>query len=570
MGIVHILPHELVNQIAAGEVIERPASVVKELLENALDAGSDSIAVEITRGGIDLIRVADNGCGMEQDDLETAVLRHATSKIKEQKDLFSIHTLGFRGEALPSILSVSRADISTRPHKSSKGRAVSIEAGKVVNKTLKGMPEGTVVEIRDLFFNMPARKKFLKTTATEQRHIADIISRYAIACPSIRFLLTIDGRTVLNLRQDSTLEERVGSVWGKGLRSTWRTFFQERPGLCIHGIVATPEETRPNRSGIYTYVNNRSVRDQTLTSAIIQGYRGLLMKQRYPHAILFVEIDPLEVDVNVHPAKAEVRFKNGSAMFGLVANTIEKTFQTQHIESFPSAKDTPSHFTVQEHMPLQYKSRPLPAMDQGSISQKILFEQTKTTYADKAVIGTLHSTYILLEGHSSLYIVDQHAAHERITYEKLKSIYTQQSIQKQMLLTPVVLELTPVEYSAFDEISSYVSSMGIETAPFGESALAVRSIPVILDKGDIRAIIFDLIHEVLQENSNTKDYLHDILASIACHASIRSGDCLAASEIQALLKDLDDIGSPLTCPHGRPLFKRISSEEIERWIKRRP
>ena len=570
MGNVHILPHDLINQIAAGEVIERPASVVKELLENALDAGSDSISAEIAGGGIDLIRVADNGHGMEEEDLEAAVLRHATSKIKEQKDLFSIYTLGFRGEALPSIFSVSKAVISTRPRESSKGLSISIEAGKVLNKSLKGMPEGTIVEIRDLFFNTPARKKFLKTTATEQRHIVDIISRYAIAYPSTRFLLTIDGRTVLNLRKDSTLEERVKSVWGKGLRSKLRTFSQERPSLNIHGIIATPEETRPNRSGIYTYVNNRSVRDQTLTSAIIQGFRGMLMKQRYPYAILFIDIDPLDVDVNVHPAKAEVRFRNTSAVFGLVAKTIQETFVMQHEESLPDSETTKDHFTVQESIPLLYKSRPLPAMPKESPFQKGLFEETKTTYADKAIIGTFLSTYILLEGDLSLYIVDQHAAHERITYEKLKKIHTAQSIRSQMLLTPVVLELTPVEYSAFDEISSYVTAMGIETEPFGESALAVRSIPSILDKGDITAIVLDLIHEVLQGHYNTGDYLHNILASVACHSSIRSGDNLAGLEIAALLKDLDEIGSPLTCPHGRPLFKRIGSEEIERWIKRRP
>ncbi|HOO91666.1 MAG TPA: DNA mismatch repair endonuclease MutL, partial [Syntrophales bacterium] len=276
MGIVHILPHDLINQIAAGEVIERPASVVKELLENAIDAGSDSISVEIAGGGIDLIRVADNGEGMAEDDLETAVKRHATSKIQDQRDLFSIHTLGFRGEALPSILSVSRAVVSTRPRHCAKGSSISIEAGMIVDRTPKGMPEGTVVEIRDLFYNTPARKKFLKTTATEQRHIVDIISRYAIAYPSKRFLLTVDKRCVLNFRQGSAPEERVKSVWGKGVDGKLRSFSHERPGLSIHGIVANPEESRPNRSGIYTYVNNRSVKDQILTSAIIQGFRGML------------------------------------------------------------------------------------------------------------------------------------------------------------------------------------------------------------------------------------------------------------------------------------------------------
>jgi len=570
VGIVQILPHDLINQIAAGEVIERPASVVKELLENAIDAGSDSISVEIAGGGIDLVRVADNGQGIEEDDLETAVKRHATSKIKDQQDLFSIHTLGFRGEALPSILSVSRAVISTRPRNSSKGRSISIEAGTIVSRSTKGMPEGTIVEIRDLFYNTPARKKFLKTTATEQRHIVDIISRYAIAYPSKQFLLSMDGRSVLNLRQGSTLEERVKSVWGKGVDSKLTHVFLERPSLSIHGIVAHPEESRPNRSGISTYVNNRSVKDQTLTSAIIQGFRGMLMKQRYPLASIFIDIDPLDVDVNVHPAKAEVRFRSTSAVFGLVVKAVQEAFKVPHHEPLPGTENTMDKYTVQESMPERYMSRPLPAGPAEQIFQKTLFENFRTTYADKTVIGTLLSTYVLLEGDSSLYILDQHAAHERIMFERLKRVHTTQNIEKQMLVTPVVVELAPVEYSAFEEISSLVSSIGIETAPFGENALAVRSIPAIINKGDVAGIVLDLIHEVLKGGIASGDYLHDILATIACHASVRSGRGLAGPEIAALLKDLDAVGSPLTCPHGRPLFKRIGSEEIERWIKRRP
>jgi DNA mismatch repair protein MutL len=570
MGIIHVLPQELINQIAAGEVIERPASVVKELVENALDAGEKTISIDIEGGGIDLIRVADNGRGMAAEDIELAVLRHATSKIKETGDLFAIHTLGFRGEALPSIVSVSNATISTCTPLSSKGWMVSLNAGSVTEKRPKGMPAGTIVEIRDLFFNTPARKKFLKTSATEQRHIIDIISRYAIACPDRRFFLTVGGRTILNLREGSTLEERVKAIFGKTFGGKLKSFSREGHATAVHGIVASPGETRPNRSGIYTYVNNRSVKDQVLSSAIIEGYRGMLMKKRYPHAIVFIDIDPALVDVNVHPAKAEVRFQNSSAVFGMVVGAIRETLVAPQQTPAAVSEHKAGQYLVEETLPRDYTSRNEPGIRTVPVFQTGLFEETKTTYSDKRLIGTFLSTYLLLEDHSALYILDQHAAHERITYEKLKGIYTNAAISSQMLLTPVILELTAVEYSAFDEIAGYLEQIGIEVSPFGENTLAIRSLPTVLDKGDMTGIILELINKMLQGNLSKGDYLHDILATIACHASVRAGQSLSGPEAAALLGDLDGIGSPLTCPHGRPLCKKITLDEIERWIKRRP
>ncbi|HPV31029.1 MAG TPA: DNA mismatch repair endonuclease MutL, partial [Deltaproteobacteria bacterium] len=281
MSAIRVLDQELVNQIAAGEVIERPASVVKELLENAIDAGATNIDVEVGGSGLDLIRMADNGSGMTEVELELAILRHATSKIGRPEDLFSIRTLGFRGEALPSIMSVSRSTIASRKHGSSTGWSLTLEAGEVRGKSMKGMTQGTMVEIRDLFFNTPARRKFLKSAATEQRHIIDIISRYALAYPLKRFSLSINGRTVLNLREGSTLEERVEAIWGKEAGKRLYPVSEERPELSIHGILASPEMSRPGRSGIYTYVNKRSVMDHTLRAAVLDGYRGMLMKQRF-------------------------------------------------------------------------------------------------------------------------------------------------------------------------------------------------------------------------------------------------------------------------------------------------
>lgn len=581
MGSIHVLDRELINQIAAGEVIERPASVVKELVENAIDAGAAGIAVEIEGSGIDLIRIADDGRGMTGDELDLAVLRHATSKISQPHDLFSIRTLGFRGEALPSIASVSRSLIATRTGDSPAGWYLSMEAGGSIEKGMRGMPAGTVVEVRDLFFNTPARRKFLKATHTEQRHIIDVVSRYALAYPEVRFTLSINGRTLLNLKQGSTLEERIAGIWGKEVSGKLRPFTDERPALSIRGILASPEVSRPSRSGIYTYVNQRSVTDQSLRSAVLEGYRGLLMKGRYPLAVLFIDMDPSEVDVNVHPAKAEVRFRNPSAIFGMVVGAIRHTFE----QGSACPKPLPAGKTVEHRV--EEPARPYRPLRQGAgesaapplsrpvqpgPSQQGLFERRPEgiTYADKSVVGVFRSTYILLEDDSSLIILDQHAAHERITYERLRSSPSASEGSVQDLLTPLVIELSPVEFSAFEEVAEDIRKIGIEAEAFGNEAVAVRSVPMILDRADIRGIIHDLLSAAIAGDLRRKEYRNDVLARIACHRSVRAGKGLHMAEIQALLNDLDEVGSPLTCPHGRPLFKQITKDEIERWIGRRP
>lgn len=581
MSTICVLEQELINQIAAGEVIERPASVVKELLENAVDAHAQNISVEIEGSGIDLIRLADDGFGMTKEDLEVAILRHATSKIRHSEDLFSIQTLGFRGEALPSILSVSRSIIATRPQTSPNGWFLSMEAGEIKEKGMKGMPQGTVVEVRDLFFNTPARRKFLKATATEQRHIIDIISRYSLVCPSIRFGLSINGRTVLNLREGSTLEERLVGVWGKEVQGKLLSISDEHSRLRIHGILASPEITRPSRSGIHTYVNNRAVLDHTLRAAVMEGFAGSIMKQRYPLAVLFIDIDAEEVDVNVHPAKAEVRFRNQSAMFGAVVNAVRKSLAGSSPSKVvvPDIRTVP--YQVEEVRTPYRRQQPFqngiqrypvnPTLKPDMIQRSLFCERSAGfTYSDKSIIGVFQSTYILLEDDAFLYILDQHAAHERVTYEKLKGAKSDARSPVQDLLSPLIIELSPVEFGAFEEISADVLKIGIEADAFGEGAIAVRSIPSVLNAADIKSIILDLINAVMEGELRRKEYLNDLLTRVACHSSVRAGKKLVGAEIEGLLKALDEAGSPLTCPHGRPLFKRIGREEIERWIGRRP
>lgn len=583
---IKILPQDLINQIAAGEVIERPASVVKELVENAIDAGAKSISVEMEGNGLELIRVSDDGTGMDEEELELAIKRHATSKISTADDLFAIRTLGFRGEALPSILSVSRSVISTRRHSSPYGYSVDMEAGCITRRTKKGIPGGTIVEVADLFFNTPARRKFLKTAATEQRNVIDVVSRYALAYPLIRFVLEINNRTVLSLPAQSSLQVRASNVLGTKLSTSLIPFRRELPSITIHGLMAMPNETRQNRSGIHAYVNNRSVRDVLLSSAVIKGYSGMLLKGRYPITVLFVEVDPAEVDVNVHPAKAEVKFMHASAVFGIVAKTMKEALVPGRMDEadYPGITTPPSaprnnktrhtSFEVREGMSVVYGPKALARMEAGRLfNEPTLPEQIAFTYSDKSIIGMLHATYILLQDDSALYILDQHAAHERITYERLMVLHSKGPLSTQLLLSPIIMELSQQEFSAFEEVSEQILAIGIDCEPFGGNTISIRSVPEPLSEADIKGAVYGLIHALmdgeLPAGKPGNDRFSALIATIACHASVRAGKKLTLPEAANLLNELDNTGSPLTCPHGRPLFRKITREEIERWIGRR-
>lgn len=599
MNSVRILPPDLVNQIAAGEVIERPASVVKELVENAIDAGANTIIIETKGSGCELIRVSDDGTGMTGEELETAILRHATSKITNVDDLFAIRTLGFRGEALPSILSVSRAVISTRQEQARHGHSLTIDGGVVVKRSLKGMPQGTTIEVADLFFNTPARRKFLKTTATEQRNVIDVVTRYGLAYPALRIVLSVDGRYVLNLPGDSTLHDRASSVLGSRLAGAMAAFARERPGIRVSGLLAMPGETRQNRSGIHAFVNRRSVKDAMLGAAVMEGYSGLLMRGRYPVALLFVDIDPAEVDVNVHPSKAEVRFRHPGAVFSLVASAIREILAPGRVQDRDVSTTSPpvslhAHETRQESVAWDalppthtdgMEVREEPRVTYGPrIATRMNSEpgslfhdgppdrDSGFTYGELSLIGVFHSTYLLLQDSDSLYVMDQHAAHERITYERLRRAYASGRQAGQALLTPVVMDLSVREYAAFEEAAEALGKMGIECEPFGDLSIALRSVPQPLADKDIREAVRGLLHAIDEGEyhaGGSSDRFEGMLATIACHASVRAGKPLTLHEARALLDDLTAEGSPLTCPHGRPLFRKIPYKEVERWLGRR-
>ncbi|HNQ86734.1 MAG TPA: DNA mismatch repair endonuclease MutL [Deltaproteobacteria bacterium] len=584
---IRILSPDLVNQIAAGEVIERPASVVKELVENAIDAGSGTVSVEMQGDGCELIRVSDDGSGMTGDELDTAILRHATSKIAHVDDLCAIRTLGFRGEALPSILSVSRTEIATRPGDSEHGLSLLIEGGTVVRRASRGLPQGTTIEVTDLFFNTPARRKFLKTASTEQRNVIDIVARYGLAYPGIRFSLTVNGRTVLNLPGGSTLEDRAMAVLGARLSDPLVPFRRERPGLTVSGLLALPKEARQNRTGIHAFVNRRAVKDAMLGAAVIEGYSGLLMRGRYPVAVLFVDIDPAEVDVNVHPSKAEVRFRYSSAVFGLVVSSIRDTLaqgtprEAGNPEAVARSADGWRGSTnqgsrgleVREEPSASYGPRAMARMQPGTLFEDGPPHQPEQfSYGGLSVIGVFHATYVLLQDHDSLYIMDQHAAHERITYERLRRMHARGDQAVQELLTPMVLDLSPREHAAFEPAADAMEQLGIVCEPFGETSIAVRSVPQPLADKDIREAVLGLLHAIIEGEvraGTTGTRLDEMLSAIACHSSVRAGKALTRQEAQHLLDELVTEGSPLTCPHGRPLFRKIPLPEVERWLGRR-
>ncbi len=553
---VKLLPKELIGMIAAGEVIERPASVVKELLENSIDAGATSISIEFTGAGIELIRIADNGSGMDETDLETAILRHATSKIETADDLFNIKTLGFRGEAVPSIASVSKMMIASRQERSSSGSYIEMEAGVITARGKKGMPEGTVVEVRDLFFNMPARKKFLKTPATEQKNMLNVISRYALAHPDIAFSVTSGERKIFSLTSSMSAAERAGIIAGADFRESMKEFSRKAPGIHVHGMLAAPGVNRPTRSSIYAFANGRSVKDAVVTSAVLEGFSGMLMRGRYPVIVLFIDIDPADVDVNVHPTKAEVRFREPSRVYGLVVSVIREALSSTGHNRYDAVHEPDEPYIIRRPA---YEN---PAEQSSFIKD---YDERRGFYSDKVVIGVLKSTYILLNDDEAFYILDQHASHERIVFDRLSRSDISGS---QTLLHPVIVELTAPEFAAFEEIMEQLEAIGIEAEPFGETEIAVRTVPALLKDSDIKDIIHEIVHEPLPKQ--TDERRNEIISRIACHSSVRAGKTLTQPEIAALLRQLDEAGTPTTCPHGRPIFKRIPFFEIEKWMGRKP
>jgi len=646
MGRIRVLPDQVANKIAAGEVVERPASVVKELLENSLDAGATSVRVEVESGGRRLIRITDDGCGMLRDDALLAFERHATSKLRDVKDLLSIATLGFRGEALPAIASVSRLLLETRSAEEATGTRVEVAGGKLLHCDEAGLAQGTVITVRDLFFNVPARRKFLRSEQTELAHIASLVTHYSLAHPEKTFRLTSGPTELLAVTPVATMRERVYQVFGSqtleelvelGAREQQLILpppyvppseaiaeFRREPDepssktFRLSGFVSRPQVQKGNRNSIFIFVNGRLIRDRLLLHAISSAYYNLMPAAAYPFALLFLECDCDEVDVNVHPSKTEVRFRHQSFVHDFVRDSIrERLIETRPAPAFspaaavqPAARMPYSEFSQMldneaapesvppapeagESLPafaLRPTAAPAPRLDFGSTAIALAPEPAATApklrlpdshgsfpadalpdsdaslgaLSDLRPLGQIHESFIIAAGRDGLWIIDQHVAHERILFERVLKQRAAGNVETQRLLMPLILQLTPGQQIEYARIADELHATGFETEPFGNRTIALKAAPAAIGPADLEKVLTEILEtaEVELRGVSLEDLRRSIAASIACRAAIKINMRLDQAKMDWLLRALAATDCPMSCPHGRPIALRYSTREI--------
>jgi DNA mismatch repair protein MutL len=574
---IQILSDEMASRIAAGEVVERPASVVKELIENSLDAGATEISVWVEKSGTARIRVTDNGEGMEPEDLVLAVERHATSKLKSDDALFEVATLGFRGEALPSIAAVSKMELVSRPPAAETGWRVRIEGGKKEAPSVTGAPRGTSVEIKDIFFNTPARRKFLKSPATELSHICDALNRMALAHPEVHFSLTHDGRMIADYVAVSDAKSRLHQVLGRDIANDLIPFSWRKQEMTVSGYLSSAPVSFPNARYLLTFINRRYVRDKVVTHGALHGYDTLLMKGQYPAVILFLELPFADVDVNVHPAKYEVRFRRQSSVHEAVAEAIRQALKRE--ARGPAAKivDAKSHlFTGVMEARLPYARPPIhPDSDAlGRPAVPLAPGEEESTgegfFASMSILGQILGCYLVCSSSHGLALIDQHAAHERVVFEKLRQQLHTGEVEKQRLLLPQTLDLTAGELMLLEQKLGALEQLGFILEAFGPDAYAITAAPALLPEGDYRQTVREMMAELAEVDKSEKvrQRLEERLATIACHSVIRANRQLEIAEMRALLKELDKVPFATQCPHGRPVLLEFRRDDLERMFKR--
>lgn len=588
---IHLLPPEVASQIAAGEVVERPASVVKELLENALDAGARQITISIEGAGRRVVEVDDDGCGIPTDELAMSVARHATSKLFSADDLFSITTLGFRGEALASIGSVARMTITSRPAVQESGGRLRVEAGLSMPVELVGVPIGTSVRVEDLFYNVPARLKFLKAEVTERRQIDSLVTRYALAFPHVRFSLQQESRSALQTSGNGSRREVLASLYGVEIARKMVEVMAKDDSIAITGFISPPTLTRSTRREITFFINGRPVQDASLTAAVVQGYHSLLMVGRYPLAILFLELPPNAVDVNVHPTKAEVRFREPDRLFSAVQRAVRRVLMaytpvpeiTDQLRWSISPRQPDPAWQVNNEgdYPSSLTSGRIPSALNGIQTSAGTPSLPGSRTPLLRLIGQIALTYLVAEGPDGLYLIDQHAAHERVLYEKLM---TQQAkaehgspgdkrenvIPSQSLLQPVAVEIPPANARLLNDQLPILAHLGFTVEPFGQATFLVRAVPALLAKLDPTAALRVLVEDFEEDETPLQTEIEArIIARICKRAAVKAGQVLSPEEQRALLTDLEACVSPRTCPHGRPTMIHLSVDLLERQFGRK-
>ena len=646
MSIIRILPEAVANKIAAGEVVERPASVVKELLENSLDAGAGRVEITVEGGGKRLIRIVDDGQGMTHDDALLAFERHATSKIRTAEDLFEISTLGFRGEALPSIAAVSRLLLETRHASENAGTRVEIAGGKLRDVKEVAWPQGTSIEVRDLFHNTPARRKFLKSESTELGHIATLVTHYALAHPEKSFRLASLTNEILNVAPVESHRERLYQVMGGQTLEQLLEIapverrvlgpalaeageaepFENAPLVRVQGFVSRPDVQKLNRNNIYFFVNRRLVRDRLILHAITEAYRNILPSNVFPVALIFLELPPAEVDVNVHPSKIEVRFRHGSFMHDLVRDSIRQTLlSTRPVAAFPMSRSAPPAGLAVEAADVADKMAEEPPLMRGAAAppepgrpwprpggggfelssprpepraQRLPLDAALAPYApvapsagpafdlpgagaaaslaprelpvDLEPLGQVQESFIVATNSEGLWIVDQHAAHERVLFDRHVRLRQERKVEVQRLLMPIILELKPEQQVTYQTIADELVANGFEVDPFGQRTVAIKTAPAEISADEVEKLMLEILDDVNQEGPSVSlDVLRGrIAASISCHAAVKVNMALERSKMEWLLAALGKTDCPMTCPHGRPTVLRYGMKELMKAFKR--
>lgn len=601
---IRLLDPGCVERIAAGEVVERPASVVKELVENSLDAGARSITVGLRRGGLEDIRVEDDGVGIPRREMPLAVERHATSKIAGSGDLQTILSFGFRGEALASIASVSRFTLRSRSREEDVGARLEIHGGRLERQEPDTRHRGTSVQVQDLFYNIPARKEFLKSASGEKRAVSTTLTALALAHPSVAFRLEADGSTVLDLPAAADLETRAHGIFGGSVSERLRHFEGEAQGIRVEGLASLPTYTRGNRTGQFFFVNRRAIFDKGIAHAISSAYREVVPPGRFPLVLLFIDLPSSRVDVNVHPTKAEVRFRDGGAMHQLIRHTLGEALALRHepSEERPAGGPRPEAGSPEasalgrvealldeqglrgptegyRHGPRWSRSHDEPTLfSEGGPAGPVTpppepADAESVPAADapgpSTLFWQLHNTFILTQVRGALVIVDQHNSHERILYNQGKEALQGKAAPIQQLLFPTTLELTPAELDVYELHGGDLEKVGFLTEPFGGQTVLVRGIPSGLRNWNDGALLRDVLADLGDSGHSQRDPREAILASMSCHGAIRAGEKLTLPEMQALMDQLFATELPYSCPHGRPTLVRIGLPELERRFGRR-
>ena len=605
---IHQMPHQLINQIAAGEVVERPSSVIKELLENSLDANADKIEIDVEQGGIKLIRIADNGSGIHKDDMALALSRHATSKIRNLDDLEHVNSLGFRGEAVPSIASISRLLITSATEGQDGWQVIGDGSEKEIEQKPAAHQRGTTIEVRDLFFNVPARRKFLKTEKTEFKHLDDVIKRIALSRFDISLSLTHNRKSIRQFRaatDKAGQERRVAEICGKSFVEQSVYIEHEAPsingGLKIWGWIAQPTFSRSQADLQYFYVNGRMVKDRVVTHAVRQAYQDVLYHGRHPAYILFFELDPVLVDVNAHPTKSEVRFRESRTVHDFLYRSIHDAIakiKPEHSELAPGysqagfSSDISSNI-AQSQTPVssgfsggyapQQSNMSLAVEEQIAAYSQLASSQARAEVSDPVSTedegvypplgfakAQIHGIFILAENRDGLIIVDMHAAHERITYERLKQAYDGEGISSQPLLVPIDIEVSEKEADFVEAELNFFKEIGLEVDRSGPQTVRIRQIPVLLNKTNAEALLRDVLSDfsVHGRSDRIKNMMNEVLGTMACHGSVRANRQLTIQEMNALLRDMEKTERSGQCNHGRPTWVQMNVSQIDKLFMR--